>query len=180
MTFMIFGHLAIVGIAKLTGFRQENLVIMTLASYGPDILDKPLNIFWGMPGRGVSHSLVAFAFIAMFACIYWLKINRNPRILTATATLWTSHLIGDLVEREVLFWPFAGPLRSTSRFHVTDRLFAYYVDLQRPYQLGLEIVSMMAIIGVIIFCICVWNATPGLSLAPARRASDRFLPLNKH
>ena len=57
---MIIGHLAVVGIAKLTFFEIENLAVLAVASFGPDILDKPANILLGMPGRGMSHSLVVF------------------------------------------------------------------------------------------------------------------------
>ncbi len=156
---MIFGHLALVGIAKLTAFRQENLTLMILASFGPDLLDKPANIFLGLPGRGVSHSLLAFGVMAVIAGIYWLKVNRDTRLFGATTLLWGSHLVGDFVEPNVLFWPLAGPLYAKSKFHFSEKFFAFYLDFQHPYQLAFEMISIMAIIVVMLLCLNAWSSS---------------------
>ncbi len=173
---MIFGHLALVGVAKLTAFRQENFAIMTLASFGPDLLDKPANIFLGLPGRGVSHSLLAFGILALLASFYWLKVNRNPRLLGATALLWGSHLAGDFVEPNVLFWPLAGPLYAKSKFLFSEKFLAFYMDFQHPYQLAFEMISIMAIIGIMVFFLNAWNFPFRPSLQPAVRSGARVPP----
>lgn len=171
---MIFGHLALVGIAKLTAFRQENLAIMTLASFGPDILDKPANIFLGLPGRGISHSLLAFGVLALLAGFYWLRVNRHPRLFGAASLLWGSHLMGDFVEPNVLFWPLAGPLYAKSKFHFSEKLFAFYIDLQHPHQLLFELLSIMAVLGVVLFCLNAWNIPFRPSLQAVVRSDSRI------
>lgn len=176
---MIFGHMALVGIAKLTAFRQENLAIMTLASFGPDILDKPANIFLGMPGRGISHSLLVFAILLFVASIYWLKINNNPRLLAATTSLWGSHLIGDFVEPNVMFWPLAGPLYAQSKFHFSKKLLAFYIDFQHPYQLVFELLSILGACAFILYCLGVFNTQLRPVLSPGRSLQDRYTALRQ-
>ena len=47
---MILGHLAIASIAKRK-FLAENFIFLLAASYGPDLVDKGLNLACGTPGR---------------------------------------------------------------------------------------------------------------------------------
>lgn len=173
---MIFGHLAIVGIAKLTSFQRENLVIMTLASFGPDILDKPANILLGMPGRGISHSLVAFAVIATIAGIYWLRVNRNPRLLAGVTTMWGCHIAGDFLQWDVLLWPFVGSLGSGSQFQVKDKLLAYYLEFQFPFQLCFEVTCFLVLIGIIIYRMNTWTFPFRLSFQTLNLSSSRIPP----
>jgi membrane-bound metal-dependent hydrolase YbcI (DUF457 family) len=147
---MIIGHLAMVGIAKLTYFQRENLAFLALASFGPDIIDKPANILLGMPGRGISHSLIIFAIVCTLASIYCLKITNKPRLLCAAIILWGSHLAGDFLQWRVLLWPFAGSLERGSKFHVTEKLTSYYVEFQYPHQLWLEIICVAFLLGIIL------------------------------
>ncbi len=166
---MILGHLAIAGLAKLTYFRQENLAMMIFASYGPDILDKPASLLFGLPGRGASHSLLAFTILVIVLGAYWLRINYRPRLFAAATSLWASHLASDFLEWQILLWPFAGSLHLRPKFQVADKLFAYYVKLQYPYQLAVELISILAIIGIALFCFRAW----AWHLRPAYQTVDR-------
>lgn len=166
---MIFGHLAVVGIAKLTGFQRESLAVMTLASFGPDILDKPANILFGMPGRGVSHSLVAFSILIIIAGIYWLKVKWNPRLFAAVVILWATHLAGDVLKPGILLWPLAGALDPGPRFYVADKIVAYYLQFLHPYQLGFEMTSITGLLGIILYRLNYWS----FPLRPSFQAINR-------
>ncbi|MFH0957552.1 MAG: metal-dependent hydrolase [Pseudomonadota bacterium] len=147
---MIIGHLAVVGIAKLTYFQRENLAVLVLASFGPDIIDKTANILFGMPGRGVSHSLGVFSLVSILAGIYWLKLTNKPRLLCAVIILWGSHLVGDFLKWQVLLWPFGGHIDPSKKFHLSEKLASYYVELQYPYQLILEIICVTAFLCIVL------------------------------
>ncbi|MGA8833838.1 MAG: metal-dependent hydrolase, partial [Desulfomonilaceae bacterium] len=107
---MILGHLAIAGIAKLTRFRRESLLFLSLASLGPDLVDKTANMLFGMPGRGMSHSLIFFVGVIFICGLIWRSFKLNTDTLTAGVLMWGSHLVGDFVQLQVLFWPFLSPL----------------------------------------------------------------------
>lgn len=147
---MILGHLAIAGIAKRTRFHEESLLFLTLASLGPDLLDKPANILLGMPGRGMSHSLVFFATVISICLILWKRFNFKPDTLVAGVVMWASHLMGDFVQPEVLFWPFLGPLEPGSKFHVIDKLYLFYIDRLYPDQFWLEAICIVTFFGILV------------------------------
>ncbi|MGC8659645.1 MAG: metal-dependent hydrolase [Desulfomonilaceae bacterium] len=140
---MILGHIAIAGIAKITRFREENLLFLALASLGPDLVDKTANIFLGMPGRGMSHSLLFFASLIATCLIVWKKFDLKPDTLLAGVVMWASHIIGDFPQSEVLLWPFVGPLEPGSKFHLVEKLNHFYVDRLYPDQFWLEVFCIM-------------------------------------
>lgn len=155
---MIIGHLAVVGIAKLTCFGRENLAVLAVASFGPDILDKPANILLGMPGRGISHSLFVFAIVCILACIYWLKMTKNPRLLCAAIILWGSHLAGDFLQWRVLLWPFWGSLEPGPKFLFAEKLTSYYVEFRYPHQLWFEIICITVLLCIVFSKFFIRNA----------------------
>jgi membrane-bound metal-dependent hydrolase YbcI (DUF457 family) len=171
---MIIGHLAVVGIAKLTFFERENLAVLAIASFGPDILDKPANILLGMPGRGMSHSLVVFAIVCILACIYWLKMTKNPRLLFAAIILWGSHLAGDFLQWRVLLWPFWGSLEPGPKFHFAEKLTSFYVEFRYPYQLWFEIICVTVLLCIVFSRFFTSNA---LSSRSSQRLKSPFLKL---
>lgn len=146
---MIIGHFAAVAIAKLTYFQRESLAILTFASIGPDVLDKPAKILFGLPGRGVCHSLIFFGVVSLVASIYWLKIKYELRLLVAAIILWGSHLLGDFLQLGVLLWPFYGSLDPGPRFHFAEKLAFYYWEIKYPYQLGFEIACISALMYIL-------------------------------
>ena len=147
---MILGHFAIAGIAKSTRFHRESLLFLTLASLGPDLFDKPANMLFGMPGRGMSHSLIFFAGVIVIFWLIWRWFKLNPKALSAGILLWGSHLVGDFVESQVLLWPFLGPLEPGPKFQMAEKLRLFYVNRSYPDQFWLEMFCITAFVILIL------------------------------
>ena len=147
---MIIGHLAIAGIAKQTWFEKENILFLSLAAFGPDLIDKPANMLLGLPGRGVSHSLIFFfAMIAIaFLLRTWLKLS--SRTLIAGIAMWGTHLVGDFLQLQVLFWPFGGHWEPSSKFHVVEKLLQFYVDRLYFAQFWMEVACVTALFALLL------------------------------
>ncbi len=147
---MIIGHLAIAGIAKQTWFERENLLFLSVAAFGPDLIDKPANILFGLPGRGISHSLIFFFAVIAIACLLrtWLKFS--SRTLVAGILLWGTHLVGDFLELQVLFWPFGGHWEPSSKFHIVEKLWQFYVDRLYFAQFWMEIACVTALFALLL------------------------------
>ena len=140
---MTVGHLSIAGIAKLTWFEKENLLFLSVASYVPDLIDKPLNMLFELPGRGLSHSLIFFS--AVIAITWFLRtwLNFSSRTLVAGIWMWGIHLVADFQEPQVLFWPFGGHWGPGSAFDIVQRLWKLHVDKLHFAQLWLELACVM-------------------------------------
>ncbi|MHB8202960.1 MAG: metal-dependent hydrolase [Desulfomonilaceae bacterium] len=147
---MIFGHLAIAGIAKLTRFRRESLLFLSLASLGPDLADKTANMLFGMPGRGMSHSLIFFAGVIFICGLIWRSFKLNTDTLTAGVLMWGSHLIGDFVQFQVLFWPFLGPLEPGTKFQMAEKVRLFYFDQLYPDQFWMEMFCITALVTLLL------------------------------
>jgi hypothetical protein len=148
---MIIGHLAITGIAKQTYFERENLVFLSLAAFGPDFIDKPLHLLFHLPVHGVGHSLGFFIAVMLIASLSrtWLKFS--PRTLVAGMVMWGTHLIGDFLKLNVLFWPFKGQWAPSSKFHIIERLWEFYVGRLYFAQFWMEMACLTTLIAVLIF-----------------------------
>lgn len=147
---MIIGHLAIAGIAKKTWFDSENLMLLTMASFGPDLIDKPAHLIFGFPGRGVSHSLVFFLFISVFSWLLRPFIGYSVKTMVAGLTMWGTHLIGDFLEFDILFWPLGAPYQAVSKFNLIEKLSQFYIDRHYFAQFWMEVicVAILALIMV--------------------------------
>lgn len=135
---MILGHLAIAVIARRQ-FLTENFVFLLAASYGPDLVDKTLNLVWEVPSRGVGHS---FLLLVLLTTVGWLPAQRlriTKPILVIAVILWSSHLITDLVDLKIFFWPFLGPFPPYPHYTLLEKLRNYYLLHTHPVQLFLEI-----------------------------------------
>ena len=143
---MILGHFAIAGIAKSTRFHRESLFFLTLASLGPDLVDKSANMLFEMPGRGMSHSLIFFAGVIFICGLIWRWFKLNPEALTAGVLMWGSHLVGDFVQLQVLFWPFLGPLEPGTKFQVAEKVRLFYIDQLYPDQFWLEMFCITTLV----------------------------------
>ena len=146
---MILGHLAIASIAKRK-LLAENFIFLLAASYGPDLVDKTLNLTCGTPGRGVAHSILMLVMLMPVAWLFgkWFRINKQ--LLYIGLILWSSHLITDLIQLKILLWPFLGPFPDYENFTLMERLFNYYIIYKYPAQLFLEI-------SLIIVAITLWS-----------------------
>jgi hypothetical protein len=141
---MILGHVALAGIAKRVRWERESLLFLATAALFPDFLDKPLNMLFLLPGRGIGHSLVVFLAVATTAWFLAPKIKIAQSTIVAGMVLWVTHLAGDLVAWKVLFWPFLGPLDPTPQFHFWEKICQFYVDRLYPEQFWLDMGCVVA------------------------------------
>jgi len=139
---MVIGHLtATYALAGPLGRRYpalNNIPPLLIGAYLPDLIDKPLNLIAGIPGRGPGHSAVLLA-IAFYLLIRILPARRSLLIpLAAGAFL---HLAQDLVNPVVFLWPFLGSWEDYGRFVLMENLSEYYLNFRNPGMLALEVVS---------------------------------------
>jgi hypothetical protein len=139
---MIFGHLAIAGLAKRK-FLEENFIFLFAASFGPDLIDKTLTVAFDASGRGVGHSLLMFALVTAAAWLFCQRFKLNKQLVCIGAVLWLSHLTADLVDLRIFFWPFLGPFPVFPPFTLMERLRNYYLLHNNPVQLLVEILLII-------------------------------------
>jgi hypothetical protein len=135
---MILGHLAVAGIAKRR-FLEANFLFLVLASYGPDLIDKPAWLALNAASKSLGHSLLVLALIAAPAWCFRKQLHLNKQLFQVGVALWLSHLATDLVELKVLLWPFLGPSPEHPYFTFMERLRNYYLHHQSAVQLSIEI-----------------------------------------
>lgn len=139
---MILGHLAIASIAKRK-FLAENFAFLLVVSYGPDLVDKTLNLACNVPTRGAGHSLLIFVLLIAAALLLCQRFRINTQLLYIGVILWSSHLITDLVEPEIFLWPFLGHLPVNHHHTLMEILRNYYLIRVYPVQFFLEISLIM-------------------------------------
>jgi len=139
---MILGHLAIASIARRK-FLAENFIFLCVASFGPDLIDKPLNLAFLVPARWVGHSLLMFALVTAAAWLFCQRFGANKQLIYIGAVLWLSHLTADLVDLRIFLWPFLGPLPVLPSYSLMESLQNYYILRHHPVQLSLEILLIM-------------------------------------
>ena len=135
---MILGHFAIASIAKRK-FLAENFIFLLAASYGPDLVDKTLNLACGVSSRGVGHSLLMLALLTTAVWLFCQRFRINKQLFYMGVFLWLSHLITDLVELKIFLWPFLGPLPDDPTYSLIETLRNYYFIHKHPVQFSLEI-----------------------------------------
>lgn len=105
---MVFGHLAAGSLGQQYLFRRAGLPFCLIAAFGPDWIDKPLKLFFGLPGHGIAHSLCGAAlFLAAFA---WAcrRFSLPACWPFAAAFFWALHFLCDMVKPAALLWPVLG------------------------------------------------------------------------
>jgi membrane-bound metal-dependent hydrolase YbcI (DUF457 family) len=145
---MILGHVALAGVAKRTCSERESFVFLAACALFPDFLDKPLSMFFSMPGRGVGHSLIVFLSVAATAWILGPKLKVARSAVFSGLALWLTHLAGDLVAWKVLFWPFLGPLDPATPFHFWEKIYQFYVARLYPEQFWLDVACVVAAVSI--------------------------------
>ncbi|MGC8604523.1 MAG: metal-dependent hydrolase [Desulfomonilaceae bacterium] len=171
---MILGHLAIAGIAKTTRFHRESLFFLTLASLGPDLVDKSANMLLGTPGRGISHSLIFFAFVIFICWIAQKSLTVDTETITSGLLMWASHLLGDFVEVQVLFWPFLGPLEPGPKFRLTEKLRIFYLDRAYPDQFWLEMFCITALVILLLSRLLTTKKQAGMVILKSKPSSAEW------
>lgn len=150
LTTMIIGHFAIAGILKQTWFERQNLLFLSVVGFGPDFVDKPLNMLFGLSGRCVGHSLLFYLAVILIACCFFYWLNFSSRTLFAGIVMWGTHIIGDFLAPQVLFWPFLGEWEPSSRFHVFQKLWQFYVDRLYFAQFWMEIACIAILVALLL------------------------------
>lgn len=139
---MIFGHWACASIASRTYWKEESYAFLLVASFLPDFLDKTANVVFCMPGRGFGHSLVVFAAFMLLGWAVLPRVAMSRSSLIPAAILWTTHLVGDMVVLNVLFWPFLGPLEPVERFGFLWSFYRMYVQFNNPPMLAMDLLCI--------------------------------------
>ena len=123
---MILGHITTTFVLREFFLKNYRIFACSwalfLGALLPDIIDKPLALIFGIPGRNFAHSiiiLVGFA-LAFFWVLPW---NKKIIVVFLGSCL---HLLQDFVELPVLFWPFLGPWPETAPFDFFEVAYAYY------------------------------------------------------
>jgi hypothetical protein len=148
---MIIGHLAIAGIVKQTWFKRENLLFLCFAAFGPDLVDKPLNMVFGLSGRGAGHSLLFYLSMILISCFLgkWLKFSSQT--LYAGIVMWGTHIVCDFLEPQVLFWPLLGQWEPGPNLHLFQKLWRFYIQRSYFAQFWMEISCISALIALLLF-----------------------------
>jgi membrane-bound metal-dependent hydrolase YbcI (DUF457 family) len=124
---MVLGHLTVTSAghrlaAKLPRFVMP-LAPLLLGAHLPDLVDKPLKMAFGLPGRAFGHSLVVEAAIFGLAA---LALPRSRRVLGPIALGVAIHLLEDWVEPVVLLAPLLGPLPPAASWSLLDSFMHFY------------------------------------------------------
>ncbi|EHJ47604.1 hypothetical protein DFW101_1596 [Solidesulfovibrio carbinoliphilus subsp. oakridgensis] len=155
---MILGHAGLAVLARRTAFSTVSLVPLLAAAYGPDLIDKMGMVFWGTSGKFVGHSLAVFAAVAGLLAL-WLRLfrpgpaaqtGRAGRLWWALTLLWLSHLLFDLTEPVVLFWPFLGPLPPPDPYALGSGLVAFYTGRGDLAVLALDLLCLGAALAAVL------------------------------
>jgi membrane-bound metal-dependent hydrolase YbcI (DUF457 family) len=140
---MLLGHIAVASIANQTVFQQRSFVFLVVCSFIPDIIDKPAQLLFGLPGRGIGHSLVVFLCGALLLLIVSRGFKLPRGLILAGICMWFAHLAGDFLEWHVLLWPFYKvPIEPYPRFDLAEKLYQFYIARMWPEQFWLEMICI--------------------------------------
>ena len=148
---MILGHLACAGIAKKVFFKKENFFMLLFFSLLPDLMDKPVSIATGIPGRAVWHSLIIFGVAAAFLYFGSPALGLKRSSLFAYLTMWASHIFGDVLKLNELFWPLLGQWDPKPSFDAFSSIYRFYWLREYPEQLSLDLVCVTTFLGLLIY-----------------------------
>ena len=125
---MVLGHLTVTSAGRrLVQQRLPRVFVplgpLLVGAYLPDLVDKPLNLILGLPGRAFGHSLVVEA--ATFA-IAALAFPRRRNVLAPVAIGVAVHLLEDWVSPAVLLAPLLGPIPEAPPWSFVDSFLHFY------------------------------------------------------
>ncbi len=142
---MLLGHIAVASVAKQTIFPHRNFAFLMVASFIPDFIDKPAQIFLHLPGRGIGHSLIMFFAGASIALALSHRLKLPNGLIPAALVMWFAHLAGDFLEWHVLLWPFYRvPVAPHLPFNLGEKLYQFYIARMWPEQFWLEMICITA------------------------------------
>lgn len=147
---MILGHAALAVLAKKTAFRTAPALLLLVATYGPDLIDKTGMLVMGVSGKGVGHCLVTFVALALATALSPARRLQPNRVWTGVALLWLSHLILDLTEPAVLFWPLLGPFPANAPYGLSEGFVSFYTGRGDHLVLVFDLLCLAAALAVML------------------------------
>jgi membrane-bound metal-dependent hydrolase YbcI (DUF457 family) len=125
---MVLGHLTVTSAGRrLLQQRVPRVFIplgpLLLGAYLPDLVDKPLNLILGLPGRAFGHSLVVEAVAFTLAA---LVFPRWRTVLAPLALGVAIHLLEDWVNPVILLAPLLGPIPAAPPWSFVDSFLHFY------------------------------------------------------
>lgn len=141
---MILGHAALAVVAKKTIFRPVLFSVLVLATYGPDLIDKAGMVLFSTSSKGIGHTLVTFAGLALLVSFSPARRWLSAGVWRAAGLLWLSHLVLDLTEPAVLFWPLFGPLPVTPPYDLSEGFVSFYTGHGDHVVLALDLACLAA------------------------------------
>lgn len=123
---MILGHGALALLLRKTSLTLSPIPKLLLATYGPDLIDKACMLTLGTPSKWIGHTVLTFIVVALI--LTWPSARRRHSgcVGMAAAMLWAAHLILDLTEPVILFWPFLGPFPPNAPYDLSEGFIAFY------------------------------------------------------
>jgi hypothetical protein len=145
---MVLGHLTVTAAGHRLLKRRfpelpVQLGLLLVGAYLPDLVDKPANMFFGLPGRSYGHSLVVQ--LTIFAASA-LLVPASRRVLAPLALGAAIHLLEDWPNQVVLLAPLLGPIPPAPRWSFWESLVRYYSS--GGPQVWLEIAAVAYWVGV--------------------------------
>ena len=129
---MILGHLTgtYLFVKILKPKATPFLMATTLTgAYFPDMVDKTLMLFHIGGGRFVAHSLPLLSiFLLLLFCLFSFHKNlkKHKSFLGWFSAGCYFHLLLDMVQLKILFWPFLGSLETPSSKSIVTIIKNYY------------------------------------------------------
>ncbi|WP_049934402.1 metal-dependent hydrolase [Halalkalicoccus jeotgali] len=146
------------------------VLVLVVASSGPDLIDKPLAWQFGIfsSGYAIAHSVFfAVPLVALVGLLAWT--SNRPDIGLAFGIGYLSHLLGDLLpiyveEGEISLYPVIWPLGERSTTDHSQGFLDRVLELFGPYSqdLGRELLSMefsaytVFQLGIAALAVCLW------------------------
>ena len=123
---MVFGHAALGSLGNQFVFRRAPLALCLAAAFGPDWIDKPLKLVFGLPGHGIAHSLIGGALLLGLFALLCRRLRLPDAWIGVVIVFWGLHLGCDLARAPVLFWPLLGafPVHDATTAEMAWRFYA--------------------------------------------------------
>ena len=147
---MILGHYANTYVVQNLAKRYNiefSLYFLLFGAYLPDLIDKPLNILFQLPGRGIAHSVI------IQVLLFLPLLYSFPKYRKIFFSIWFGcilHLVQDTIALSIAFWPIVGSLSDYRRFSFAESFYTYYILVKYPYTLFAEVISFVISGGILL------------------------------
>lgn len=139
---MILGHLTLTYAVREPLKKRlkilEPLGPLVFGAYLPDLIDKPLHMFFDLPGRGIGHSAIFLLFLFSVAAFAVPKFRKAALTVLLGSFV---HLLQDGAALSVVLWPFLGSRPPTESHGLLENIYDYYINFDDPTLLAFEVLS---------------------------------------